>query len=740
MSVRTKKHSRHTLHLVAAAAAVTAMAPAFAQQGPSDNSIQEITVTSQRRSTLASKTPVSLVAMGGDDLKAEGALDTRRLADLVPNVQIGNGALGAVEVSMRGIGSSNNTEVGDPAAGVSIDGIFLGRPQMAGAGLYDLERVEILRGPQGTLYGRNSTAGAINIITNKPRGVFEGAASVAVGNYNLRQADAMLNVPLNESAAVRAVLSRAQRDGTVDTAHAPNAFTKDKSDLDNTSARILGRMQLDKDSSLLLSADISRDRGAGPGAVNFATVQANPTGAAGRYVPTSKYEGRADTDAAGVSAEYKQLTRFGEVTVLAGQRSQQRDLLYSIAAAGAGAFNHTNFKQTTAEARLASTGSESLQWVTGVYSFNEKGSPIVLQAFGPSTLFYQDPMKTDSHAIFGQATYALTQTTRLTGGLRETWDSKARSGCAYPFSFLNSAGLTNLTDPNNPLTGAPDANTLAACPTANVNNVPTTNWNKLTWRLGVDHNLAPNSMVFATLSTGFKAGGFNDGNLAAAAKPSSIIYAPENLTAFEIGMKSKLLDNKLQINISAFSYDYTDLQVSSLTTCASGVGLCTLTTNAGKAKSSGLEMEGQWRFSQADRLNFGLGLTDAKYTSFTTSGGFNWADRKMDKAPGTSLNLGWSHQFALASGASISTYVGTRYSAKYVLSNPAQNLQFEQASYTKTDAHVTYRSADDRWDVQIYARNLENRNVATAYQFSGGQHGVYLSDPRMVGVRSNFRF
>ncbi|HSW05230.1 TonB-dependent receptor, partial [Aquabacterium sp.] len=630
---------------------------------------------------------------------------------------------------------------GDPVVGVSVDGIFFGRPQMAGAALYDLERVELLRGPQGTLYGRNSTAGAINIITRKPGKRFEGSASLGLSSYSGRQGDVMLNVPVSESFALRGVLSTVKRDGYVDTAHAPqNNFTQDKSDQDNVSGRLQGRLTLGADTTLAVSADMSRDRGVGPGAVSYAVVQANPRGAAGRYVATSKYEGRNDIDAGGFSAELRHKFAFAELTALAGHRTQERDLLYSVAGAAAGAYNHASFSQDSAELRLASADAGPLQWVAGVYAFREEGSPIVLQAFGPSVMFYQDPMKTDSKAIFGQATYALAPSLRLTGGLRQTQDAKSRQGCSYSFAMLNAAGLTQLTNNNDPLSAPPDAASLPPCPTASINNVPTTEWNKLTYRLGVDHDLDANTMVFATYSTGFKAGGFNDGNLPAVANPTAIVYNPETLAALEFGLKTRLLKNTLQLNVSAYRYAYTNLQVSSLTTCASGTGTCTLTTNAGKARSSGLELEGRYLLTPVDRINFGLGLTNAKYTQFTTSGGFDWSGRKLDKAPASMLNLGWSHQFALANGAALTTYIGTRHSAKYVLSNPAANLQFEQAAYTRTDAHLTYASADDRWDLQLYVRNIEDRNVATSYQFSGGQHGVFLSEPRIVGLRGNFKF
>lgn len=702
--------------------------------------IQEVVVTAQKRATLASKTPVSLSVLGGDDLKAQGAADTKRLAELSPNVQLSSGALGGTEVSIRGIGSTNNTEVGDPAVGVSIDGVYLGRPQMAGAALYDIERVEILRGPQGTLYGRNSTAGAINIISRQPVNRFEASAGAGLSTYGGRQFDAMVNAPVSDSFALRGVISTVQHDGYLDTAHAPaNNFGRDKSDLQNVSARLLGKLKLGASGSVVLAADMSNNRGAGPGAVDVKTVQAHATGSEGRYVPTSRYEGSNRDDSAGVSAEWKQGLGATELTVLGAHRTQERELIYSVAQAGTGAYNFSNFTQDSLEARLASSGEGALQWVGGAYFFRERGSPIVLGAFGPSLMFFQDPMVTRSAALFGQASYAVQPNLRLTAGLRETHDEKSRRGCTYSFAALNAAGLNGLTDANKLPSGAPDAASLPGCATASLNDAEVS-YNKLTYRLGIDWDLDANTLIYASYATGFKAGGFNDGNLATAVNRNAVVYKPELLSAIEVGFKGRYLQRRLQINASLFSYRYDDLQLSAVTTCLNGSGNCTVTQNAARAKSTGMEVEGKWQLTPDGRVNFGLGLTDAHYTRFTTTTGADWSGHKLDKAPRSVLNLGYTHQWTLGSGAIISAAAGLRYSSSYHVSNAAIATHFEQGAFHKTDLSLSYASADDHWSVQLYARNLEDRNTITAYQRSGVVDGVYLAEPRVVGVRGSWTF
>lgn len=733
----------HHIALIIGAGALPAAGVYAQNAAPAPASeVQEIVVTATKVKTLASRTPVSLAVVGGEDLKANGAADTRRLAELIPNVQLGDGAQGGVEVTIRGIGANNNTEVGDPVVGINIDGIYLGRPQMAGAALYDVERVEVLRGPQGTLYGRNSTAGAINVITNKPISSFEGSASLGISSLKGKQGDVMLNLPVNGLLSFRGVLSALKRDGYVDSAHAPaNNFSKDKSDKDNTSARLHALFKFAPSTTLLVSGDYAQDGGAGPGAVAYTTVQANPRGAAGRYVANSKVEGRYDVTGTGLTAELNHSLTFADVTVLAAHRTQERHLVYSVAEATSGNSNHSNWTQDSLETRLASNGKGPLQWVAGLYAFSETGEPVVLQALGGNTLFFQRQMETKSLAAFGQASFAVTTDLRLTAGLRQTQDEKGRVGCSYPFAYLNGQGRNDLTA-NTVITDAPDAAGLPPCPAANINNVPTQTWRELTYKLGADYNITPEIMVYVSYATGFKAGGFNDGDLTVAKNPSAVLYDPETLKSIELGLKGRYLQRRLQVSAALYSYDYTNLQVKTNTTCLNGVGTCAVTQNAGKAKSTGLEVEGRYKLTPAAQLTFGLGLTQAKYTSFTTQQGFNWTGLKLDRAPSSSVNLGYSHSFNLSGGMTLTAYIGERYSAKYEFGNPANNTRFVQSAFNKTDVHVTLASVvgDREWSVQAYARNLEDRNVITGFQASSGQNAMFLGEPRILGVRGSIKF
>jgi iron complex outermembrane receptor protein len=318
-------HPRKTYRGALGTVALACAAAAQGQDTPKISGIQEIVVTAQKRSQSASTTPLALSVVGGDDLRDAGALNAKALSDLAPNVTIGGGNRSSTEVSIRGIASSNNTEVGDPAASFNIDGQYIARSQGAGASFFDLERVEVLRGPQGTLYGRNSTAGAINVITRKPENRFEASAHGEIGNYAMRRFEGMINQPLSSALALRGVLSATKRDGYIDSAHAPqNAFNRDRSDADNLSGRVHGLLKLPNQASLLLTLDASRDHGAGQGSVPYTRLADNPRGNEGRRQNPS-VGGAIDNAGHAATAELKLPTALGEFTALASRRYSKRD-------------------------------------------------------------------------------------------------------------------------------------------------------------------------------------------------------------------------------------------------------------------------------------------------------------------------------------------------------------------------------------------------------------------------------
>ena len=334
--------------------------------------------------------------------------------------------------------------------------------------------------------------------------------------------------------------------------------------------------------------------------------------------------------------------------------------------------------------------------------------------------FKQDPMSNKSRAVFGQATYSVAPGLRLTLGLRQTTDDKSRIGG-------NFAGPTAIKIATN---------------NASVN------FTNSSYKVGADYDLSKTALAYASIATGYKAGGFYDG-----VKTSTFdnTYKPERLLAFEAGIKGRFLDNKLRLNAAFYNYSYQDLQISYIAINPGSGTAGTIVSNAARAGARGIELEGRFAVSEAGAVNFAIGTNDAKYKSFVfpaTAGvraaAVDFAGKALDKAPQSTLTLGYTHDFNLAGGAGVTAFVGTRYSSAYVVSNfaGANPVQYTQDAFNKTDFNVTYNEPGNRWYAQIFGKNLQNRNVIMAYAPSSNPalDGVFLGEPRTVGMRAGLKF
>jgi iron complex outermembrane receptor protein len=699
---------------IAAAGLLTLAVPAFAQQS---TEIQEVTVTAQKRVQSSSKVAVALSVVDGDDLKSKGVATIANITDLVPNVQIGMGSNNGMEITIRGIGNADNTERGDPQAAFHIDGIYIGRPQGAGATFFDVERVEVLRGPQGTLYGRNANAGAINVISRKPGSKFEGALSAEVGNWRSAKLEGMVNVPVTQDFSLRAVVSKQKHDGYSDTANATTGFGRDRDDQNNTSGRIQGLLRFSPSASLRVGIDASNDKGAGSAAFDIT----------GGVLPSNRtlntqVEGKLNNRNSGLFADLKIGLGAVDLAYLYGHRSGTRDEVNSLGAAPNlfGIFSGSQ-KQDSHELRLSSADAAALQWVLGVYAFKEVGHHLDFDVMLPAVFgggraihFVQDPAISKSNALFGQATYALSPVLRATLGLRSTRDEKSREG------------QTRVGPADTPI--------------GVVGNSAAGKWTSSTYRVGAEYDLSPAQMVYAGISTGYKAGGFNDGN-SVVGDPNynpSLYYKPETITSYEGGIKGRFFENKVQLGASAFYYDYADLQKSA------AVNNSLVTLNAGKASVKGIEVEGRAAIGASGRLNFALGLLSAKYKQYTSPSGQNLAGQALDRAPEATLTLGYTHNWDFSTGARLTAYAGMRHSTSYVLSDTGTPVQaplfYMQPSFTRSDLTLTYSPSDDRWNVQAFAKNIENKGQLTGLFTNGGSSYANLSEPRTVGVRASIKF
>jgi iron complex outermembrane receptor protein len=732
---------------IACAAQVLPAAPPV--DGADGAGIAEVLVTAQRTPSLESKTPVAMTALSGQQLVDAGIDRPSDLAARLPDVHL-DGAADGLKITIRGVTSGDMTAKGDPSAAFMLDGIYLARPQIQDLSFYDIERVEVLRGPQGTLYGRNTTAGAINVISNAPTQVREGAISVAAGNYASRQVSAMLNLPINDVLALRAAMAWNAHDSyLIDSQGTGYHLGLDRDDL---SVRLSGKLKLGRSASLLLRFDHSTIKDNDDDIVpdtNFYSGVASgkpvwrDIGTRGQLTnafiaPNSRPEqgvGRKTTN--GVAAELNWDIGVATLTYLGGHRNFDDDHLvnfYYRVAPGYALGVHENFAGTTTqnshEVRIASNDAGPLKAQAGLYYFREESNQLYafrdLEPLGlpPYYVFPDGPTVARSRAVFGQATYSLTQRLRLTAGARYTDDKKSRIGST---NFQQTSAFNPATDFK--ILNAADIGT-----------------HDTTWKLGAEFDVLPATLLYGGVSTGYKAGGFNDGCLAgtralgiacpaAAAVPAStLFYQPERLTATEAGLKSRFWENRASLNVAAFHYDYKNLQLSGVAVVQGAPRY--VTTNAGVAGVRGLEIDGDVKPTPVDRIHYGLTLLDAHYVSYSPDGVHSWAGDKLDRAPSNVLTLGYEHAFRVADGR-LTAGIASRKSSAYVIAVPSQLLQYRIPSRTDSDASIGYHRDGAAWSVQALVKNLENK----VQPISIDSFGMTVpSDPRTVSVRLSCRF
>ncbi len=760
MSVQLRRNLFASSILVGALVAGAAHAQTAAR--PATAVVEEVIVTAGRVESALSKTPIAVTAVTGADLTSEGITNPTQLSDMVPNLSIvrGNG----LQITIRGVTSTDGTEKGDPSASFLLNGLYIARPQAQEVAFYDIERVEVLRGPQGTLYGRNTTAGVINVLTATPKFDFSSSFDLTVGNYDTLQATGVVNMPLSDSFAVRIAANYDARENYVKQA-VPQIFTTPKAkDVASIRVSALYRPTDNFQFKAVFDASKIQDYQVGPATGNFFVVPfaAPPAGLAGPnpvYVDrgpdtqltkiyADAHQGSNDDDTWGVLGEATyNLTDNWDVTWLGGYREFHRDdrgsTYFGSATSPTGAvlssavypnFFRGDYSQNSQEVRVA-YASDKLKAQLGAYYFREEYDiaffirDFISTTPGTRGYFFGFPQGgyAKTTGVFGQATYSLTDAFRLTAGVRTTSDDKERIGAT---SFRGA-----LTDPTNFAAG--DSLNNAAQQTS-----------KVTWKVGADFDLTDATLLYGTVSTGYKAGGFNDGCLAGqpgcnAPRPAeALFYQPETITAYEVGAKTRLMDGRLRLSTSYFHYDYQNLQLSQLTNACGAP--CQVTTNAAKALVDGIELESVLAIDENNRLDFSATWLDARYEDWPVLPTYNLAGAKLDRSPEWAFNAGYSYTQPLANGASLIAGIRTRYSAKYAFFTQTLRAQFWQPSFTKTDLSLTYDSGA-QWSVQGYVRNVENTIELTAAGVGGGfpglnNGGAGISEPRTYGVRLNASF
>ena len=572
--------------------------------------LQEIVVTAQKRVQNLQKVALAVTAVSGDRLNNTGTMDPQGLTDLVPAVEVGNNNSNTT-FAIRGISSTTDATLGDAAVAFHLDGVFEGRPSAASGLFYDLQRVEVLRGPQGTLYGRNATAGTINVITNHPSfDGYHGEAQIEMGNFAEVRTEAMFNAPISDTFAVRGAAQTLRHNGYLNSGY---------DDADDHAARLQALWRPNDDVSLLVFGDYFHQGGVGNGFTQLPFASSpwslplpliTQLGTAhGGYVSPA---GTTDNQSWSVHAELD--WRIGDVMLTEIPAYHRLRVNYFAYGNGIDNTQYDQERETSNELRLSSLADSPIKWVAGLY-YHDEEQPYT-QIFydnaqpmndtccttlgqGDSLHFIYPKISNPSYAAFGQITFPITSSFRVTGGLRWNRDHKTVNGGTYKFFGEDTVPFFGPIIP---------AGTQLLSIATNANMT----WQKVTWKAGVEKDLTETNMLYANVSTGYKQGG-----VFAGASPNT--YNPETLTAYEFGSKNRFLNNRLQINADVFYYKYRDYQVDQLEDLpvpGGGYSFGDDIFNAGRATSYGGELETRWLITNSDEVDLNVAGLHARFDEF----------------------------------------------------------------------------------------------------------------------------
>lgn len=546
--------------------------------------VDTIIVTAQKREQSLQDVPIPITVMSAEKLRDERIFRMDEVADQVPGFTATLFSVGQPGLTMRGIGSSEDGAGGDNSVAVFLDGVYMARGSSQVFDLFDLERIEVLRGPQGTLYGKNVVGGAINVVSRRPGPDTRARIEGTIGNLNRIDVLGFANTALADNIFGKISFSSRDRDG-----YTFNATTGNLNMDENTQSVRFQLLFVPSDKiEFELSGDYSRDRLTGDqripgGGIAGPIADAAGGGLANPRVSLGDVDGFSRRDLWGVHGTLNWETGVGALTSITAYRETDFDWLTDplgltpalFFIEGTDGVEETS-KQFSQKIRLASPSDRRLTWVGGLYYLNEDADrvetidPVVVTptfTFSSLNIFDQANI-TNSYAVFGEATFALTDRLNITGGARYTYEKKK-----YDFEaggFVAPFGVGSLF---------PELFVISEEET----------WDAATWKGAIDYRLSDDLMVFASVTRGFKSGGFQGqpGSKASAMTP----FNPEFAIDYEIGVKSQLFGDRLRLNVNAFFIDYTDLQVTELVATPTNPVGNLITTNAGEAEIKGVELE-----------------------------------------------------------------------------------------------------------------------------------------------------
>ena len=758
-------------------------------QVPRSRAIEEIIVTAVKVRTNVQKTPIAIQTIPGKAILTAGVATAKDLQRLVPSMFIADTGGGGASFFIRGVGNLNESPTNDPGIAVSLDQMFFSRAYGPDLVFYDLDRVEVLKGPQGTLYGVNSTGGSVNIVTTKPDvDKISGYGRLELGNYAQMRWDGAANVPLSPTLAARVAFQTNNHSGYMSDGY---------NDADSKAGRVHLLWKPTSDFSLLLSGEAAHDGGRGiegvpfvnnafvssdpyqgaasPFIMNYVASQAGANGNVGpvpfyRADPRSCFpgclppqfnnappgpfqtqtNGYIDTSIVSFRADLEWNLGFANLSVVPTLLNTNYNT--SFYGGPEATYNKGSAHQQSFELRLASPQDQKLTWITGLFARHERQDFFYLSqsdGFNEFIQFNDPKLDTNNGGVFAQTSYKIIPSLTLTAGIRYSVENKVgtndvTSTAVYPFAppFISP--------------------TYALTPTTKQHDEAPT------FRAGLDWQVTPDNLLYFNFSTGFHSGGLEPG--APATRPlctpnpsdpppvlqqdfrncdTPSTYAPEKLKAYAIGSKNRLFGNRMQLNLEAYEWDYNNLQANTLGIVNPGItGL--RTENAGNSVIRGVDADMRIALSPDDLVNANVNFNHSAYGQFVSYVVFPFAafttqltGEPFLNAPAFVANVTYAHNFDFAGGGSLTPSANVAYRSKIVYIYDTRNNPVEQNANFKVDLNLDYLSPHGRYEVQLFVRNLADKATILSNQ---GLQSVYpgaavsVAPPRTYGGSLTVRF
>lgn len=698
-----------------------ATAPVEGAANSANDGLEDIVVTATRREERLQDIPVTVTALTKNSIAAAGVVDIRGLTQVVPGF-FGGKNLGLFLPVIRGVGTSSVSAADEANVATYIDGVYQPDPFSTFIDLAEIERIEVLRGPQGTVFGRNATGGLINVITPDP--AFETSGNIS-GRLGRLRNDAMdydlrgyVTTGLSDKVAMNVSgLYRKTEDYITDLVRGGEVGGI-------RVANVRGKLLFaPSDSAQIILTGEYTDQKSSTNALQ--PINGNTAGRRfpGVILPTGPWQSATDVKPVLNFERYNLALRtkfeFGDVNLETSTGymhnatvqvtdSDSSNIRLGLVAADAPNITSESISQ---EVRLLSANPGRFQWILGAYAFNLKASAgirAISVPGGPGTpegmTLFQPKLETTSYAGFGEGTYELVDSLFFTAGVRYTWEKREIA------QRINGANI---------LPGQKS-------------------FDKVTYRAALRYNFADDANIYASYGTGYKSGVFNYTSAA------RVPVAPETITSYEVGLKADPL-SWLRTNLSVFYYDYKNLQAIA----RDATGTQFVLQNAGTAEIYGGELEVQAAVSDALKLRGSLAYTHANYTDFPRAQSFlplptggntiqtlDVAGNNMTRAPRLTMNMGfdWSQDV----GGGKLALSGNVYRSSRVYFDFAN--RFSQKPYLTATAELAWTTADEAWRFSIWANNITNEKIYREIRTSGVSADATYEQPRKIGIGAAYKF